>query len=1812
MNNLKVPLLHFFILFATFSVAVSQDISTKGALIIASVEGQVTVTNNESQQPLPAAKIVAGGVIYDGHTIKTGPSAKMILLLTNGTVATIKADSSLNIKKFTQEKFDMSKTNINDLSGEPSKSDTVIDIEIGDMVVDVKKLDKKSSFNIESPVGTAGIRGTVPAISVTQTPDGGFQQNTSMLRGEIAFTPRGGGLPTMLGPGQSLSSGIGPNGVMLPMQFGQVSAAMMTAIQADVEAAGEAMGISVDGSTDASDASVPASEEDAPSEDELNESDDEREGASKGVGDDDNGTDAVALDKAGLIDLDDPEDLAKADSYVEVTGIAATTLEEKVEQRRSGRRSETSEKDDATFLTDLTSNLDDVVDVSIEAEAIGVKSDAMFDSLLESSENAADVKEVVAVAAEIGANDAESIESVFINVDQADAVKEVMEVASDLGAQDAENLTAVFSNADKADDLKAVMDVATETLGSDDGTGTKVLDSSSASILSSTLQNADKADSMKEVMEVASDLGAQDAENLTAVFSNADMADDLKAVMDVAKETLGSDDGSGTKVLDSGSASILASTLQNADKADSMKEVMEVAADLGAQDAANMTSVFQNADKAADLKAVMDVAKATLGSDDGSGTNVLDASNAANLTSVFQNADKASDLKEVMEVAADLGAQDATNMTSVFQNADKAADLKAVMDVAKATLGTDDGSGSGTNKLDASNAANLTSVFQNADKASDLKEVMTAAADVGITDAANLTSVFQNADQASDLKDVMEDAKALATTGDTSLFTSVMQNADQAASVKKVVEAAKSGGASANIDNVLRNASSADKLSELVDKTSSSGTVNVSLLDTVLENADMAEDLYDVVDAAETSGGESFDVTSLLENADKADKLKTLVEAAQTSGGADSDTLLTQVFNNADQAEDLAAVIVEAQSSGTTDSVKALLNNADQAESFKASMDKAKSEGGTAKLGTLFSVIEKVDASNQGGTGDAANAAKALESLDALVSVAETLSGGDSEMELGAGFDAILNSVDDVEQIATALSEDTSLVTRLSASDLDAASFDIGSEVAASAFTKLQDQYEAGDPYLTIIQSNEARADDLQFALNHPALKIKATDSAEEITRKQGLQNSFLDNVDKIDDLLEIKKVLGEDADKITTVYSNLENIADLKSVTSNLRFDEDKLDAVYNNISNLAEYRKLSDTFIDDPRKLDAVFDTANQANVATISELVDRLDPQKGQHDLVFNNLEYVDDILSITNRFDGTQRDSILESVQELSFNFKNDPEKQRAIFDNAAQVESLSTLYTEFRTDLDKLDVIFENADKADAFLNVYNDLKDSNFEQLFTDPSSTLENEGLAKLKSEYDSRYHSIFDENSEIAAEIAATAFKFREDPEKLDQVFSNIDKLQDINEFSNDFAGDRTRIDIFFNNLNNLDELKKFKSLTERVGLSGGAALDLYDQDPAYLSIAETSPRYLEKLVESGVNLTEVPYTLALELEQLSLTTIELKEVLADLLAGPQVDGPTSAPPAQSGQQASSDTATLSFLMDHVIPSQEDQTVDNVVFLNPNKVVDYSEASSSSFFQESIDLYFELSDLDSDDLSASTIDAGYMAALEDSEYFVGGVFGGRNISFNQASYDLSNLESSNLLVAASGTLSLDGNLNFQSKLVKGESAELIFMSLDQLSISEGSAVSFAGDSLGFGSLDSIEVINVDLYAEGEVNMRSLDSLVINDSDMSTSGNGGADFVHLLAASELSINNLRFSEQVRQIAMEAMTINLSNLNFPAGSTVQLNSLYGGMDGSYPNFGAKQYGRVNFIQNVQYNSNLINSRTAFDKHGGNISIGSLR
>ena len=124
-------------------------------------------------------------------------------------------------------------------------------------------------------------------------------------------------------------------------------------------------------------------------------------------------------------------------------------------------------------------------------------------------------------------------------------------------------------------------------------------------------------------------------------------------------------------------------------------------------------------------------------------------------------------------------------------------------------------------------------------------------------------------------------------------------------------------------------------------------------------------------------------------------------------------------------------------------------------------------------------------------------------------------------------------------------------------------------------------------------------------------------------------------------------------------------------------------------------------------------------------------------------------------------------------------------------------------------------------------------------------------------------------------------------------------------------------------------------------------------------------------------------------------------------------------------------------------------------------------------------------------------------------------------------------------------------------------------------------------------------------------LSLRSLDSIVLKNAEMITSGKG-ADFVHVLAANQISADSVAFSSMVKQITMEAMTINLANINFPTGSYVNLNSLYGGVDGKYPNFGTvTQYGRVNFIENMRYGSNADYGRVNFDQFGSNVLIGTI-
>ena len=162
----------------------------KGGLIVLSVSGDVQTKAPpleyvDEYDPKPPPKWKApkkGDILVVGHQIQTGTDGKMELLLTNGTVTTILSNTSLLIKTFFQEQIVTEDSNLEmgNVREEISPSMVKLELEVGELIVETKKLDKKSSFFIESQLGTAGIRGTAFRLSVNDK-----TQSLEVLRGQV-------------------------------------------------------------------------------------------------------------------------------------------------------------------------------------------------------------------------------------------------------------------------------------------------------------------------------------------------------------------------------------------------------------------------------------------------------------------------------------------------------------------------------------------------------------------------------------------------------------------------------------------------------------------------------------------------------------------------------------------------------------------------------------------------------------------------------------------------------------------------------------------------------------------------------------------------------------------------------------------------------------------------------------------------------------------------------------------------------------------------------------------------------------------------------------------------------------------------------------------------------------------------------------------------------------------------------------------------------------------------------------------------------------------------------------------------------------------------------------------------------------------------------------------------------------------------------------------------------------------------------------------------------------------------------------------
>jgi hypothetical protein len=189
---------------------------------------------------------------------------------------------------------------------------------------------------------------------------------------------------------------------------------------------------------------------------------------------------------------------------------------------------------------------------------------------------------------------------------------------------------------------------------------------------------------------------------------------------------------------------------------------------------------------------------------------------------------------------------------------------------------------------------------------------------------------------------------------------------------------------------------------------------------------------------------------------------------------------------------------------------------------------------------------------------------------------------------------------------------------------------------------------------------------------------------------------------------------------------------------------------------------------------------------------------------------------------------------------------------------------------------------------------------------------------------------------------------------------------------------------------------------------------------------------------------------------------------------------------------------------------------------------------------------------------------------------------------------------------IAAVKDLHIDGDVRFVNSN-HSEDHALSIGAADDITIKEGSRIYNEGSNLGIGAYDKLELVNVDIDTGGNLAIGSLDELHIKstnpyeESKLSSTFSVGrysdSDNLYLYADKLIDIDGLRFSGNMREIYMEAITIDLKNINFPSQSEVMLRSELG-----QPTFGPSNrvIGAVNFIENVSHGSRAIDSMQDFN------------
>lgn len=178
---------------------------SEGTVKVFSVRGDVNLVNkaNGRTQPLQRGMEFSDGT--QGMQVVTGANSTALLLFSNGSAVTVQPQSEFTVNEFLQADFDPAAGTFLRLTEDPSVSKTDLYLEDGTIAGQVKRLQEGSEYVVNTPTGSAGIRGTDYVVTVTQSGGQTFTTITN-ASGDVVAISEGNPFSVPVGESVTISA----------------------------------------------------------------------------------------------------------------------------------------------------------------------------------------------------------------------------------------------------------------------------------------------------------------------------------------------------------------------------------------------------------------------------------------------------------------------------------------------------------------------------------------------------------------------------------------------------------------------------------------------------------------------------------------------------------------------------------------------------------------------------------------------------------------------------------------------------------------------------------------------------------------------------------------------------------------------------------------------------------------------------------------------------------------------------------------------------------------------------------------------------------------------------------------------------------------------------------------------------------------------------------------------------------------------------------------------------------------------------------------------------------------------------------------------------------------------------------------------------------------------------------------------------------------------------------------------------------------------------------------------------------------------